>query len=65
LGLSKVLSTDVSIPITFVGLTATMLLSAKEYKDKQQKRSAVYFLLVGIFLLMVTAYNIASLIWGI
>jgi len=65
LGLTRVLSSDLALPITFVGLAVTMFLNAKEYKDKQQKRSAFYFLLVGIFLLLVTAYNVASIIWGI
>ncbi len=65
LGLTKALSTDISMPIMFVGLAITMFITAKEYKDKQQKSTAVYFLLLGIFLLAVTAYNVASLIWGI
>ena len=65
LGLTKALSTDISMPITFVCLAGTMLITAKEYKDKQQKNTAIYFLLLGIFLLAVTAYNVASIIWGI
>ena len=65
LGLTKALSTDITIPITFVCLATTMFITSKEYKDKQQKNTAVYFLLLGLFLLMVTSYNVASLIWGI
>ena len=65
LGLTKALSADISMPIMFVCLAITMFITAKEYKDKQQKSTAVYFLLLGIFLLAVTAYNVASLIWGI
>ena len=65
LGLTKALSTDISMPITFISLASTMLITAKEYKDKQQKNTAIYFLLLGIFLLAVTAYNVASMIWGI
>lgn len=65
LGLTKALSADITMPITFVCLATTMLITSKEYKDKQQKNSAIYFLLLGIFLLVVTAYNVASLIWGI
>ncbi len=65
LGLTKALSTDITMPIMFVGLAITMLITAKEYKDKQQKSTAVHFLLLGIFLLVVTAYNVASLIWSI
>ncbi len=65
LGLTKALSTDITMPITFVCLATTTLIISKEYKDKQQKNSAIYFMLLGIFLLVVTAYNVASLIWGI
>ena len=65
LGLTKALSTDITMPITFICLATTMFITSKEYKDKQQKNLAIYFLLLGLFLLIVTAYNVASLIWGI
>lgn len=65
LGLTRALSTDITMPITFVCLTITMFITSKEYKDKEEKNTAVYFLLLGIFLLIVTAYNVASIIWGI
>ena len=65
LGLTKALTTDITMPIMFVCLATTMFITSKEYKDKQQKSTAVYFLLLGIFLLIVTAYNVASLIWSI
>lgn len=65
LGLTKALSTDITMPIMFVCLAITMFITSKEYKDKEQKNIAVYFLLLGIFLLIVTAYNVASIIWGI
>ena len=65
LGLTKALSTDITMPITFVCLATTMFMTSKEYKDKQQKTTAIYFLLLGIFLLIVTSYNVASMIWGI
>ena len=64
LGLTKALSTDITMPITFVCLAITMFITSKEYKDKKQKNSAIYFLL-GVFLLVVTLYNVASIIWGI
>ncbi len=64
LGLTKTLSTDITMPIMFVCLATTMFITSKEYKDKQQKSTAVYFLLLGIFLLIVTVYNVASLIWA-
>jgi len=65
LGLTKAISTDITMPIMFVSLAITLFITSKEYKDKEQKNTAVYFLLLGIFLLLVTAYNVASLIWGI
>ena len=65
LGLTKALSTDITMPITFVCLATTMFITSKEYKDKQQKSSAVHFLLLGVLLLAVTAYNVVSIIWGI
>ncbi|MBQ3151025.1 MAG: hypothetical protein IJB86_07280 [Clostridia bacterium] len=65
LGLTKALTFDITMPITFVCMAITMLISAKEYKDKKQKMSEVLFLSLGILLLIVTAYNIASMIWGV
>lgn len=64
LGITKALSTDITMPIMFLSLTISIFITAKEYQDKQQKNMAIYFLLLGIFLLIVTAYNVASSIWG-
>lgn len=65
LGLTKAVTTDITMPIMFVCLAITMFMTSKEYKEKEQKNTAVYFLLLGIFLLIVTVYNVASMIWGI
>ena len=65
LGLTKALSTDITMPITFLCLAATMFITSKEHKDNNQKTSAIYFLLLGVFLFVVTLYNVASTIWGI
>ena len=65
LGLTRALSTDITMPIAFICLATTMIMTAKEYKDKQQKRTALCFLLLGIFLVAVTLYNVASMIWGL
>ncbi len=65
LGLTKAVSTNITMPIMFVCLSTTMFITSKEYKDKKQKSTSIYFLLLGIFLLLVTAYNVASMIWGI
>ena len=61
LGLTKAISYDITMPITLLCLTITMLITAKEYSDNKQKRSALYFLLLGVFLLIVTAYNSISM----
>ena len=65
LGLTKAVSTNITMPLMFVCLSTTMFITSKEYKDKKQKSTSIYFLLLGIFLLLVTAYNVASMIWGI
>ena len=65
LGFGEILSTDITMPITFFCLASTMFITSKEYKDKQQTRSAIYFLVLGVFLSAVTLYNVASMIWGI
>ncbi|MBR3614885.1 MAG: hypothetical protein IKL55_06890 [Clostridia bacterium] len=65
LGLTKALSTDITMPIMFICLAVTMLITSKEYKDKEQKNTSLHFLFLGIFLLIITAYNVASLILGI
>ena len=39
LGLTKALSTDITMPITFICLSITMLITSKEYQDKKQKKS--------------------------
>lgn len=65
LGLTRAVSTNITMPIMFVCLSTTMFITAKEYKDKKEKNTAIYFVLLGIFLLIVTVYNVASMIWGI
>ena len=63
--LTKAVSTDITMPIMFVCLATTIFIISKEYKDKKEKSTAIYFLLLGIFLLIITTYNVVSLIWGI
>ena len=65
LGLTKALNFDITMPLTFVCLAITLMITAKEHKDNKQKRSAGYFLLLAILLLIVTAYNTISTLWGI
>ena len=63
--LTKTFSTNILMPLMFICLTVTMFITAKEYKDNKQKNTAIYFLLLGVFLLIVTIYNVVSLIWNI
>ena len=65
LGLTKTLSTYVAMPIMQVCLAVTMLITSREYKDKEDKNTSLLFLVVGIFALTVTAFNVATIIWGI
>ena len=65
LGLTKALTTDITMPIMFISLAIALIITSKEYKDKQQTTTAISFLLLGIFLLIVIAYNVASMVWGI
>ena len=57
LGLTKALSYDITMPITFLCLNVTMFITSKENQIKGQKKSALYFLIFGIFLFVITAYN--------
>ena len=59
------ISRDIIMPLMFISLSMNMFTTAKEYREKQQKGTSVYFMVVGIFLLIVTLYNVASLIFGI
>lgn len=65
LGLTRAVSYDVSMPIVFICMAISILITAKEYKDSGKKRDALWFLLLGIFLMIITVYNIASSILGI
>ena len=54
LGLTKALSTDITMPIMFICMVITMFIIAKEYKELNQKNMAVYFGILGIFLLVLS-----------
>ena len=43
LDLTKALSTDITMPITFICFATTMFITSKEYKDKQQKTQQFIF----------------------
>lgn len=65
LGLTRAVSYDITMPIVFICMAISIFITAKEYKDGGKKRDALWFLLLGIFLLIITVYNIVSTVWGI
>ena len=60
LGLTSILSTDITLPLMFVFMGLTFLTSAKECYDKGAKKDAMIFAGVAIFVYVVTAYNLIS-----
>lgn len=58
LGLTGTLEYDMSLPIMFAGLGLTDLVTAKEYYDKGEKKSAKYFLILSIFIFGVIIINL-------
>ncbi len=65
LGLTKAISTDVSMPIAIVCLALTQFVMAYDTNKSGNKKGAVLYLVLGILLIVVTIYNVASKIWGI
>ncbi len=57
LGLTNAVSYDITMPITFLCLAVTMFVTAKERALNGERRSSLYYLLLGIFLIIVTVYN--------
>ena len=65
LGLTKAISTDISMPITFFCLALTEgVMSYDTYKNRD-KKGAVLYLMLAILLIAVTIYNVVSNIFGI
>ena len=62
LGLINIVSTDITLPLMFVFMGLTFLTSAKECYDKGAKKDALIFAGVAIFVYVVTAYNLISLL---
>lgn len=65
LGLTKAISTDISMPITFVCLALTEGVMAYDTNKRGDKKGAILYLVLAILLIAVTIYNVASKIWGI
>lgn len=60
LGITKVLSFDISLPLMFISMILTFLVCSKEYYDEGSKRESYIFLGVAIFIAVITAFNIIS-----
>ncbi len=58
LGLTGILEYDISLPVMFVCLGLTNLVTSREYYDKGDKKSAKYFLILSIFIFGVTIINL-------
>lgn len=53
LGLAGVLDYDISQPMMFTFLGLLNLVTAKEYSDKGDRKSAKYLLILGLFIIVV------------
>ena len=60
LGLAKILSYDISLPLMFISMILTFLVWSKECYDKGAKRDSHIFLGVAIFIAAITVFNIIS-----
>ena len=54
LGLMNIVSTDVSLPLMYVFMGLTVLTTAKEFYDKNEKKAAIILTVVAIFIYTVT-----------
>ena len=60
LGLAKILSYDISLPLMFISMILTFLVWSKECYDKGSKRDSYIFLGVAIFIAAITVFNTIS-----
>ena len=60
IGLTNIVSTDITLPIMFVFMGLTFLTNAMECYDNGAKKDAMIFAGVAIFVYAVTAYNLIS-----
>ncbi len=65
LGLTKAVSNDITMPATIICFAITMFITSKEHKSNECQKSALCFLILGVFLLLVTAYNIITSLFGL
>ena len=59
-GLLRLVSFDISMPIMFIFFGLSMLANAKELYDKGEKGEAMGFGGIAVLLYAVTAYNLIS-----
>lgn len=62
-GLIHLLPNEISSPLMFVFMGLKLLVDAKEYYDKGDKKNAVLFVGVVVFIYVVTIYNLLSRIF--
>ena len=65
LGLTKVLSFNISQPIMFFTLATLLVLRSFEYKTSGDKSSFILTILTSIFVYIVTFYNAFTIIYVI
>lgn len=65
LGLTKILSFNISQPIMFFALSSLLLLRSFEYKASGDKSGFILTLLTAIFVYIVTFYNAFTTIYVI
>ena len=65
LGLTKVLSFNISQPIMFFALATLLVLRSFEYKTSGDKSSFILTILTSIFVYIVTFYNAFTIIYVI
>lgn len=54
LGLMNIVSTDVALPLMYVFMGLTLLTTAKEFYDKNEKKEAIILVVAAIFVYTVT-----------
>ena len=63
-GLTGVLSYDITMPLMFLFLGLTMLASAKEKYDKGSKQQAKLFLGMVVVIYAILGYNLFTMVLG-
>lgn len=59
-GMMELIPYEISLPVMFFFLGSAMIANAKENYDKGNKRSALFFCGIAVFVYAVTVYNVLS-----